>query len=244
MELDDHLPEENPLEEPPRVWPPGWSVLHVTETGSTNADLLVAAAAGAPDRSVLVADHQTDGRGRLDRRWEAPPGANLLVSILQRDVPADAGEVVRRVGIATVDAVRSVAGVDARLKWPNDVVIEGAKLGGILAQRSADGSVVVGLGLNVGWAPPGAARLGEPYRPLDVLNGILEALDAQPDDVYDRYAELLDTLGRRVRVSMPNDELTGTATGVERGGRLIVLDDCAVTHRIDVGDIVHLRRDD
>src|SRR6187431_3795401 len=79
-----------------RSWPAGWTVEHVAETGSTNADLLATAAA-RPDRSVLVADHQTAGRGRLDRRWEAPPGANLLVSILFHVVPHHPSELTRRV---------------------------------------------------------------------------------------------------------------------------------------------------
>src|SRR5262245_51200128 len=108
---------------PPRSWPPGWTVEHVAETGSTNADLLATAAA-RPDRSVLVADHQTAGRGRLDRRWDAPPGANLLVSLLFHRPPADPGELTRRVGLAVVDAGRGVAGIAAVLKWPNDVLVD------------------------------------------------------------------------------------------------------------------------
>ena len=86
-----------PLSE--RTIGPGWTVEHVAETGSTNADLL-ATAAQRPDRSVLVAAHQTAGRGRLDRRWDAPPGANLLVSILFHDVPAQPSELTRRVALA------------------------------------------------------------------------------------------------------------------------------------------------
>ena len=115
----------------------------VAETGSTNADLL-ALCSTLPDRTVLRADHQTAGRGRLDRRWDAPPGSNLLVSLLFREVPADPGELMRRVALAAVDApcARSSAG-SAASKWPNDVLLDGRKLAGILAQRAADGSVVV-----------------------------------------------------------------------------------------------------
>ncbi len=87
-------------------WPAGWNVSHVPVTGSTNDDLLAAAAAGAPDRSVLVADHQTAGRGRLDRRWDAPPGVNLLVSILFRTVPSPPSTLTQRVGLAAIDACR------------------------------------------------------------------------------------------------------------------------------------------
>jgi BirA family biotin operon repressor/biotin-[acetyl-CoA-carboxylase] ligase len=224
---------------PPRRWPAGWTVEHVAATGSTNADLLATAAA-RPDRSVLVADHQTAGRGRLDRRWDAPPGTNLLVSLLFHDVPAHQGELTRRVGLAAVDACRQSAGVSAALKWPNDVLVGDRKLAGILAERR-EATVVVGLGLNVGWAPPGAARLGPDVDPLDVLSALLVAFDRLPADVTARYRQTLATLGRRVRIELVDGVLDGTAIDVDADGRLVVVDSCAMTHRIDVGDVVHLR---
>jgi BirA family biotin operon repressor/biotin-[acetyl-CoA-carboxylase] ligase len=219
-------------------------VTHVAETGSTNADLL-ANAAERPDRSVLVADHQTAGRGRLDRRWEAPPGANLLVSLLFRDAGAAPNELVRRVALAAVDACRVVAGIDVVLKWPNDLLLGERKLAGILAERNGAGDVVVGMGLNIGWAPEGAARLGEhapDVRPLGVLVELLAAYDRLPADTFERYRAALGTLGRRVRIELPADAvLEGTATDVEPDGRLVVIDMCAVTHRLAAGDVVHLR---
>jgi BirA family biotin operon repressor/biotin-[acetyl-CoA-carboxylase] ligase len=224
----------------PGRWPPGWTVEHVEVTGSTNTDLL-ATAGDRPDRSVRVTGHQTAGKGRLDRRWDAPPGSNLLVSILFHDVPADPGELTRRVGLAALDACREVAGADVELKWPNDLLVGDRKLAGILAERHASGSVVVGLGLNVGWAPEGAARLGDGVAPLDVLRALLAAYDRLPSDVGPRYRAALGTLGRRVRVELPDGTLEGTATGVEPDGRLVVLDTCGVTHRLAAGDVVHLR---
>ena len=228
--------------------PPGWIVERVAETGSTNADLL-ATVARRPDRSVLVAAHQTAGRGRLDRRWEAPPGANLLASILFHVVPPHPSELTRRVALAAADASRTVAGVDVVLKWPNDLLVrrpdgtEG-KLAGILAERDASGSVVVGIGLNVGWAPPGAARLADGTPDVttdDVLAALLTAFDRLPADVHARYRDELGTIGRRVRVELPSGFLDGTATDVSEDGRLVVIDTCAVTHRLAAGDVVHLR---
>jgi BirA family biotin operon repressor/biotin-[acetyl-CoA-carboxylase] ligase len=223
-------------------WPVGWFVEHVVETGSTNADLIDAAEAGAPDRTVLYADHQTAGRGRLDRVWTAPPAANLLVSILLRDVPEDPGELTRRVGVAAVHAVRDIAGVTAGLKWPNDVLVDGAKLAGILAQRAADGAVVIGMGLNVRWAPEGAARLGDRFSPRSVLRAVLAAYDRLPAEIEQAYRAALDTIGRRVRVRLPAGELIGTALDVTDDGRLVVADDDGETHRLSVGDVVHVRR--
>ena len=218
----------------------------IAETGSTNADLLVAAAAGAPDRSVLAADLQTAGRGRLDRRWEAPAGANLLVSLLLRDVPEHPHQVTQRVALAAAAAARQLTGLDVALKWPNDLLVDGRKLAGVLAQGGGGpGSafVVVGIGINVGWAPEGAARLGDAVAPADVLHAMLTAFDELPLDVTAIYRDRLATIGQLVRVELPNDRiLEGRAIGVEADGRLLVLDDCAITHRIDTGDVVHLRR--
>jgi BirA family biotin operon repressor/biotin-[acetyl-CoA-carboxylase] ligase len=220
---------------------PGWHVRHVPETGSTNADLLAEVELGAPDRTVLTTDHQTRGRGRLDRSWDAPPGSNLLMSLLFREVPADPGELTRRVGLAAIAAVAEVAGVTAELKWPNDVLVAGRKLAGILAQRSVSGPVVVGIGLNVGWAPEGAACLGAAVRPRDVASALLRGFDALPSDIDDLYRRHLGTLGQRVRVEKPDGALVGRAVDVEPDGRLVLLDDCGVTSRIEVGDVIHLR---
>ena len=211
----------------------------MAETGSTNTDLLEQP--GPPHRTVLVAGHQTAGRGRLDRRWDAPPGSNLLVSILLRDVHDPPSALTQRVGVAVAQAVRALTGADARLKWPNDVVLKGRKLAGILAQHVPGGPTVVGLGLNVEWAPEGAARLGIGVRPVDVLTELLRQFDALPAAIDDRYRALLDTLGRRVRVEAPGGEVIGTALDVEPDGRLVVVDGCAISHRIDSGDVVHLR---
>ena len=215
----------------------------VEETGSTNADLLLAAAAGAPDRTVLAARHQTAGRGRLDRRWDAPAGSNLLVSLLFRDIPEDPHVLTQRVGLAAIAACEAVAGLHPVLKWPNDLLLEGYKLAGILAQADFGAApvVVVGIGVNVGWAPEGGARLGDGIDPLDVLAALLTAYDALPKDVWAVYRSHLGTLGQRVRVDLPDGEVVGRALDVEPDGRLVVVDDCGLTHRFAVGDVIHLR---
>ena len=234
---------DTPIATPPRDWPEGWSVTVVEETGSTNADLLVAAAAGAPDRTTLATRFQTSGRGRLDRRWEAPPGSNLLVSLLLREIPDSPHVLTQRVGLAAIAACQAVAGVRPTLKWPNDLLLDGGKLAGILAQTNVGKhpAVVVGLGLNVGWAPQGAARLGSGIDPLEVLAALLRAYDDLSDDVWLQYRANLDTLGRQVRVELADGDVEGRALDVERDGRLVVVDDCGVTHHFAVGDVVHLR---
>ena len=221
-----------------RRWPPGWTVEVVGTIDSTNAALL--RDTDRPDRSVLVAAYQTAGRGRLDRRWEAPEGANALFSILFRTVPDPPVEPVQRLGLAAVAACRRLAGVEARLKWPNDVIVDDRKLGGILSQRAAHG-LVVGLGLNVGWAPEGAVALGADVHPLDVVSAVLADFDRLGPSIDEAYREALATLGRRVRAETPTGDIIGVATGVDPSGALLVDDDRSVTRRIEVGDVIHLR---
>jgi BirA family biotin operon repressor/biotin-[acetyl-CoA-carboxylase] ligase len=225
-----------------------WYVSVVDETGSTNADLLAAAAAGAADRTVLRARHQTAGKGRLDRQWSALPGANLLVSMLFRDVPTNPHQLTQRVALAAVGACSQVAEVTPTLKWPNDLLLDGRKLAGILAQAGAATSsdhrpdfVVVGIGLNVGWAPDGAARLGDSFDPADVLDAMLAAYDLLPSDITESYRASLDTIGKPVRVEVVGSTVVGRAVDVLADGRLVVLDECGITHRFDTGDVIHLR---
>ena len=226
-------------------WPDRWTVRHVAETGSTNADLLADLDAGlVGERSVLVTDHQTAGRGRLDRRWDAPPGTNLLVSIALAPVPSVPVEATHRVGLAALSAVREVR-PDARvaLKWPNDLLLDHRKLAGILAQRSSTrDAVVVGLGLNVAWAPDGAARLGSSVRPGDVLARLLAHVDELDGPIGPRYRSELSTIGQRVRLELPaGAAVEGTAIDVDAAGRLVVRSDDGVVSAFEVGDVVHVR---
>lgn len=243
------VPIDETTGEPVR-WPPGWRVHHVVETGSTNSDLLAAYAAGiVRDRTVLVTDHQTAGRGRLDRRWEAPPGANLLVSLLFTDLPDPAVELTQRVGLAAVRAAEPWCADHRRLalKWPNDVLLDERKLAGILAQRTTGGrdgldAVVVGMGLNLGWAPEGAALLGGKVSPASFLAVLLRRFDALPDQIGEAYRGALSTLGRQVRVELPDGAvLEGVGEDIDDRGRLLVRGEDGAVRHLDVGDVVHAR---
>ena len=200
------------------------------EVDSTNRVLADLARAGAPDGVVVAADHQTAGRGRRGRTWEAPAGASLLVSVLLWPEPA---LVTLAAGLAAARACEAVAGVTVGLKWPNDLLVGEAKVGGILTEAVA-GAAVVGLGVNLVWAPAGAACLGPDVDRDALLDAYLTALDA-PGDVLGRYRRRCTTLGRRVRVQLPTETLDGVATDVEDDGRLVV-----DGRSIAAGDVVHL----
>ena len=199
------------------------------EVDSTNRMAAKLARAGAPHGVVVGADHQTAGRGRRGRSWESRPGSSLLVSVILRPVPALTSLTA---GVAAAEACRA-AGVDVRLKWPNDVLSGDRKVGGILSEL-VGGAAVVGLGLNLKWAPPGAAHLGPAVDRTALLGGYLAALDAT-DDVLGRYRALCSTLGRRVRVELLGSVFEGVAEDVDDQGRLVV-----DGRGIAAGDVVHL----
>lgn len=225
-------------------------------TDSTNRVVAELARAGAEEGIVIATDLQTAGRGRLDRTWEAEPGAGLLVSILLRPeaLPIERWHLVTAaVGLAAKDACAEVGGVATELKWPNDLLWRDKKLAGVLAE-STDGALVVGMGLNVHSAPPGAAHLDEAAgrrvsRTLLLpcwLHHVDSLLDHW-DDIADRYRNECATVGKRVVVEQHGTTLTGLAQGVDGDGRLTVLPDGGRSPgpvAISAGDVVHVRPED
>ena len=190
-----------------------WRAVEVTAvTDSTNADLLARAAGGAPEGLVLAAEEQRAGRGRMGRAWVAPPRAALTFSLLVRPrtvPPARRGWLPLLAGVAVASAVHAVASVDARLKWPNDVLVGPAKLGGILAEAAGD-AVVVGIGLNVSTEP------GELPPPGPAPTGALPAtsLRAQADGTP---ADGTPPAGSLAAGSLDRESLlTGILAGFER----------------------------
>lgn len=180
---------------------------------------------------MVGADHQTAGRGRRGRTWESQPGGSLLVSVVLRPAPP---LVTLAAGVAAAQACETVTGVDVVLKWPNDILSAAGKVGGILTELVGD-AAVVGLGLNLGWSPPGAGCLGPGVDRTELLAAWLTAL-GEPGDVLTRYRERCSTLGRRVRVELPRETVEGVADDIDAQGRLLV-DGRAIA----AGDVVHLR---
>ncbi|MDI9895451.1 biotin--[acetyl-CoA-carboxylase] ligase [Rhodococcus sp. IEGM 1381] len=246
-----------------------WSRLDVvTETGSTNADL-VAGVVNYADRTALIAEHQDNGRGRHSRSFSGAPRSQILLSMLLKFPgidPAVLGWLPLMTGIALVDALRTVGEVDARLKWPNDVLIRGKKVSGILAEVAAHGpspTVVIGLGVNVSMtadelpvstatslALEKAAVLDRDTLVRAILRGVAAEVDSWRDSNWStdalahRYRDRCGTIGQRVRVDLPGgEEKFGTAVDVDEHGRIVIEMENPDSGLLAVaaGDVTHLR---
>lgn len=246
-----------------------WTSLRVVgHTESTNADVAELAGLGATEGLIEVAEFQTAGRGRYGhRQWLSPPGSGLLVSLLLRpEVPRPNWSWLPLLaGTALAEAVKAVCGVDAGLKWPNDVVVgaEARKLAGLLVEVVGPGAIVLGFGLNVSTTrselpgPQTTSLLLEGATLLDreaVLTEVLERLatryvawrraggDAVRSDQAAGYLRICRTVGAEITVTLPGGRLlTGTGIRIDASGSLVVLDSAGAEHVVAAGDVMHVR---
>ncbi|WP_245927145.1 biotin--[acetyl-CoA-carboxylase] ligase [Nocardioides silvaticus] len=235
------------------------------ESASTNQVAADRAREGAPDGLLVVADHQTAGRGRLDRTWETPPGAAVTFSLLLRPtVPAAAWPWLPLLTGHTVAKALTSFGYDAKVKWPNDVLIDGQKVAGILVERietDAGPAAVVGVGINVTTDAeelpvPTATSLAlahddrTPTREgvlLGVVAAVREGYDAWQAGGSEAAARLASsyvahcaTVGQDVRVDLPGGtSLSGRAVDVDLDGRLVV-ETAGGVEKVGAGDVVHV----
>jgi BirA family transcriptional regulator, biotin operon repressor / biotin---[acetyl-CoA-carboxylase] ligase len=234
--------------------------------GSTNDEALRLARAGAPHGTLVLAEAQTAGRGRRGRSWLSPAAGNLYLSLVLRPnlPPQRAPELVPVVAVAAAEALREL-GVDAAIKWPNDLLIEGRKVAGILTELSAGSErilfAVVGVGLNANGT---SADLPEEIRPIatsvrealgrevsraDLVAAFLGRLEHWLDcheaagfaPVRERYRALSATLGRRVRLIDAEGEVEGIAEDVDEAGALLLRRDDGTLERARTGDVTSLR---
>jgi len=242
-------------------------VVVVDETASTNADVAERARAGAAEGLVLVAESQVGGRGRLGRTWAAPPRSGLTVSVLLRPVgvaPDAWPWLPLLTGVAVVEAVQRVSDLAPGLKWPNDVLVDGRKLAGILLERvdsPAGPAAVVGLGLNVTLraeerpVPAATSLLLEGVESADrtvVLREFLRVFAALYDawlaasgdarsGLADAYTSRCATLGRDVRIEVPvGGPVEGRAVRIDDDGRLVVATGGGEV-AVGAGDVTHVR---
>jgi BirA family biotin operon repressor/biotin-[acetyl-CoA-carboxylase] ligase len=225
------------------------SVLHLTETTSTNDAAKKWAKEGAPDGAVVVADHQTVGRGRLGRSWHSPPGVNLYLSRIYR---ASFDLLPLQGALAVREAIQAhlPSGLTAAIKWPNDILVGEYKVAGILCELLED-AAVIGIGINVNMTefPPDLRTPATSLRLLSgteqdrdtVLKTALDRLDhwrSNTNLVIETFTRHCITLGRQVKVSPPGREpITGTAVRLDEKGALVVENEAGRTHLIEAGDV-------
>lgn len=224
----------------------GQTVVYRAELDSTNDEAKRLARAGTPEGTLIISDYQTQGRGRLDRDWVAPCGTSLLMSIVFRPelAPHQVQRLTMSCGLAVADAIEQGTGLRADLKWPNDVVIAGAKLGGILTEIELKGSqvefAIVGMGLNVNLDPEllpeglsmPATSLRHEMRAEVARLPLLHAILRRIEDRYsalragvsprDEWAGRLTALGKLVAVREGDSVVEGVAEGVDADGALLV----------------------
>ena len=243
----------------------GQTVHWFEEVASTNDLARELADEGAEHGEVVIAESQTAGRGRRGRSWASPPGRNLYVSVVLRPElpPSRAAELTLLTSVAVCQAVRE-AGVPAAIKWPNDVLVRGRKLAGVLTEMAADPEqvqwVVVGAGVNVNATAedfPDELRdaatslrieRGEPVPRALFAAAVLTALEDWLDvhaaegfaPVRAAWRQMSDTLGRAVRVRSGESEIVGTAEDVDEAGALLVRSSGGL-QRVIAGDVEHLR---
>lgn len=240
-------------------------VIHFAETDSTNVRAREAAMDGAPEGTLLVAESQTAGKGRKGRSWLAGPGEGLLFSLILRPriEPSRAALITLMTAVSVAEAIIEETGIEARIKWPNDILVHGKKLSGILTEMSMEldavDHVITGVGLNVN-TPPDAfdesivsiatsifAETGKPHSRVKLLKAILTKFESCYDTLVDegagtilcRWKELSDIIGRRVRVDLVRGEVSGVVDDIAPDGVLLLKDDAGEFHRILSGDVIY-----
>ena len=236
---------------------------HYPTTDSTNTRAREYARAGCPDGSLVVAEHQSSGRGRKGRSWFSPPGTGIYATLVLRPplAPEHAPMLTLGAAVAIAEALREHAGIDAAIKWPNDVLVGGRKIAGILTEMVGDVDSVefaaLGFGLNVNLpaarVPAGIRdtatsvqiETGQPTDRLALLVHCLTAFDSVYElirrhrlgEILSRWRELSNFVGRRVRVDTIAGRERGVVSDIGPEGALILQTDDGRHHRILSGDV-------
>lgn len=238
----------------------GQRVVYFRRIPSTNDEAVRLALDNIPEGTLVIADEQTAGKGRMGRRWLAPPGTSLLFSIVfyPRLDPTQVHRLTMLCSLAVADAISESTGLPARIKWPNDLLIHGKKVGGLLTEAGIQGGrllyAIVGIGVNVNLDPE---VLGRPLTPatslsheigssvdrLALLRSILRSVDRRYRMLREgwspraEWAARLDTLGQRLRLAGRHGVLEGLALDVDEDGALLLKLAGGEVRRVLVGDV-------
>ncbi len=238
----------------------GREVIYFESLDSTNRRARLLAAEGAKEGTLVIANEQTLGRGRRGRGWVSPKGESVLMSLILRPKahPSQVARLSLQTALAVAEAIREVTGLDARIKWPNDIVVGGRKVCGMLLEMTADEQcvhdVVAGVGINV-HQKEFDADIAETASSLELLCGrfirrsdvvcaflkkfeeLGELAACDEAQLMEMYRERSATLGKSVRVIAPDGEFTGTAEAVTDSGSLLVRDGEGALREVLAGDV-------
>jgi BirA family biotin operon repressor/biotin-[acetyl-CoA-carboxylase] ligase len=268
-----HPQGEISLQDPPDIWCaeeiiarcpakknlPAWDPLLLNKTGSTSTVAREQARKGAKSGFLVAASQQSRGRGRLGRSWESPPGLGLYVSILLRPEMrvADAGRLTILSSVAAADAVESISGLRPKIKWPNDLILKGRKLAGLLIETEPRGRdlayAIVGIGINVRHQADDFSDEVRPlatslflatkrlYRRADLLVALLHAFERrlpQPhEEVQAAWAASSLTVGQQVTLVTARGRKQGQALGLDPSGALLLRNAFGEVEAITAGDM-------
>lgn len=236
------------------------------ETVSTNSLAMEMASKGDPEGTVVIAETQTGGKGRLGRKWISPKGNLYLSVILRPEIPVHRAPLLTLMGaVAVASAIRKVCGIQAVIKWPNDILISGKKVSGLLTEMSAEQDrirhIVLGIGIDVNMpledlpadvralATTLAAEQGVMIDRTHLVRQVMRELDhwyqaflADAREVLNEWTTLNVTIGNRVAVSNAGTSLEGQAQAIDEEGRLIISLDDGTTRLVAAGDVTIVKR--
>ena len=240
----------------------GRRIEYYEELESTNTEALRLALENAPEGTVVIADAQSEGRGRLDRIWESPPSLNLYLSVVLRpDIPAAASSLIPlMVGVAVADVISKYGPGPVRLKWPNDVLIDGKKICGILTEMRTKADrvhfIIVGIGVNINMRkldfPRGIRETATSLRILteceldriDVAIRLFESLErwyriflsGGEAAIREKWLQYADIIGKRIEVVFKSETQRGTVAGLDEHGALLLEGETGV-QQVLAGDV-------
>jgi BirA family biotin operon repressor/biotin-[acetyl-CoA-carboxylase] ligase len=243
-------------------------IICLGQTDSTNSRAKQLAADGAAEGTVVVAESQTSGRGRRGRSWFSPPGRSIYGSIILRPpmAPSRAPQITLMTAVAVARTLQETAGLNATIKWPNDILIADKKIAGILTEITTEMDVVdyvvVGLGVNINTTaadmPPDLRPIatsvriesGSPFSRIDLLCSLLHHFESSYDmlqrdgfkPIMAQWRKMSDIIGRPVYVDVLDVRHTGVVEAVDDDGVLVLKDDNGQWHRIFSGDVTRIRK--
>ena len=239
----------------------GKAIHLLSEVASTNTLAMEMAASGTPEGTVVISETQTGGKGRLGRKWISPKGNLYLSVVLRPNVPMHKAPLITLMGaVAVASTIRTTCGLAAGIKWPNDILISGKKVGGLLTEMSAEQDrirhIVLGIGVDVNMemgelslevrslATTLSAEAGTKINRTALLQQLLRDLESwyqkflkNDADILEEWKQLNLTIGSRVTVSGAGESLEGLAQGVDNEGRLIVRLDDGTIRTVAAGDV-------